>query len=146
MTSGRGAYLNPKADGKPSTLGLRIRAIRVAWGWTQGTLAKVLGSSQSIISEWEKDISKPSGATLTALAKLVDLPVAALENGRGFRMGKYQLIDTKRELMLLPVSMPDHMLTGSFSRKSYFMSYMFSIHIFNFYVAVFPITIRIAIV
>lgn len=86
MTSGRGAYLNPQVAGKPSTLGLRIRAIRLAWGWTQGTLAKVLGSSQSIISEWEKDISKPSGATLTALAKLVDLPVKALETGRGFRI------------------------------------------------------------
>ena len=86
MTSGRGAYLNPQQDGKPSTLGQRIRAIRVAWGWTQTTLAKALGSRQNVVSEWEKDISKPSGATLTALAKLVDLPVKALETGRGFRI------------------------------------------------------------
>lgn len=86
MTSGRGAYLNPKLDGKPSTLGLRIRAIRVAWGWTQTTLAEALGSRQNVVSEWEKDISKPSGATLTALAKLVDLPAKALETGRGFRI------------------------------------------------------------
>ena len=88
MTSGRGAYGNSKLEGKPSTLGQRIRAIRLAWGWTQITLAKALGSSQSIISEWEKDISKPSGATLTALAKLVDLPVKTLETGRGFRISE----------------------------------------------------------
>jgi transcriptional regulator with XRE-family HTH domain len=58
----------------------------MAWGWTQISLAKALGSSQSIISEWEKDISRPSGASLAALAKLFDLPVKALETGKGFRI------------------------------------------------------------
>lgn len=86
MTSGRGAYQNLKSEGKPTTLGQRIRAVRLAWGWTQIALSKALGSGQSLISEWEKDISRPSGATLTALAKLVDLPVKALETGRGFRI------------------------------------------------------------
>jgi len=45
-----------------------------------------LGSSQSIVSEWEKDISKPSGASLTALSKLFGLSVGALETGRGFKV------------------------------------------------------------
>lgn len=86
MTSGRGAYGNSKPGDQPSTLGRRIRAIRIAWGWTQATLAKALGSSQSIVSEWEKDISKPSGASLLALANLFGLSVNALETGRGFKV------------------------------------------------------------
>jgi len=86
MTSGRGAYGNPKPGDQPSTLGQRIRAVRLAWGWTQAALAKALGSSQSIVSEWEKDISKPSGASLTALSKLFGLSVGALETGRGFKV------------------------------------------------------------
>lgn len=86
MTSGRGAYGNPKPGDQPSTLGQRIRAVRLAWGWTQAALAKALGSSQSIVSEWEKDISKPSGAPLLALANLFGLSVNALETGRGFKV------------------------------------------------------------
>ena len=84
MTSGRGAYQAKKPLGPLASLGQRIRAVRIAWGWTQGTLAKVLGSAQSLISEWEKDISKPSGASLTALARLFHSTTAALSTGKGF--------------------------------------------------------------
>ena len=86
MTSGRGAYQSKKPVGPLASLGQRIRAVRIAWGWTQGTLAKALGSAQSLISEWEKDISKPSGASLTALAKLFHNPTAALSTGKGFKI------------------------------------------------------------
>jgi len=86
MTSGRGAYGNSIPGDQPSSLGQRIRVVRVAWGWTQAALAKALGSSQSIVSEWEKDISKPSGAPLLALANLFGLSVNALETGRGFKV------------------------------------------------------------
>src|SRR6516164_663037 len=86
MTSGRGAYQAKKKAGSLATLGQRIRAVRLAWGWTQAALAKALGSGQSVVSEWEKDISKPSGATLQALGKLFHLSAAALETGRGFKI------------------------------------------------------------
>jgi transcriptional regulator with XRE-family HTH domain len=86
MTSGRGAYQSKKPTGSLSSLGQRIRAVRIAWGWTQGTLAKALGSAQSLVSEWEKDISKPSGASLTALATLFRLSVPALRTGKGFKI------------------------------------------------------------
>ena len=68
MTTGRGAYQAKKPTGPLASLGQRIRAVRITWGWTQGTLAKALGSVQSLVSEWEKDVSRPSGASLTALA------------------------------------------------------------------------------
>jgi len=86
MTSGRGAYQSKTPAGPLTSLGQRIRAVRIAWGWTQGTLAKALGSAQSLISEWEKDISRPSGASLTALARLFHLSVPALETGKGFKV------------------------------------------------------------
>lgn len=86
MTSGRGAYRAKKPQGPLATLGQRIRAVRIAWGWTQGNLAKALGSGQSLISEWEKDISRPSGASLTALAKLFHNTTSALSTGRGFKI------------------------------------------------------------
>jgi len=86
MTSERGAYQAKKPQGPLATLGQRIRAVRIAWGWTQGTLAKALGSAQSLISEWEKDISRPSGASLTALARLFHNTTSALSTGRGFKI------------------------------------------------------------
>ena len=86
MTSGRGAYQAKKPLGTLASLGQRIRAVRITWGWTQGTLAKALGSAQSLISEWEKDISKPSGASLTALARLFHSTTRALSTGKGFNI------------------------------------------------------------
>ena len=86
MTSGRGAYQAKKPTGALASLGQRIRAVRITWGWTQGTLAKALGSAQSLVSEWEKDVSRPSGASLTALAKLFQTTAAALSTGKGFKI------------------------------------------------------------
>lgn len=86
MTFGRGAYQSKKPVGPLTSLGQRIRAIRISWGWTQGNLAKALGSAQSLVSEWEKDISKPSGASLTALARMFHLSVSALNTGTGFKI------------------------------------------------------------
>ena len=86
MTSGRGAYPSLKPKGIPASLGERIRLIRIAWGWTQVTLAKALGSAQNVISDWEKDVSRPTGPSLTALAKLFALSIQALETGVGFEI------------------------------------------------------------
>lgn len=88
MTSGRGAYQTKKPVGPLTSLGQRIRAVRIAWGWTQGTLAKALGSAQSLVSEWEKDISRPSGASLTALAKLFHTTAPTLSTGKGFKISE----------------------------------------------------------
>jgi len=86
MTTGRGAYQAKKPTGPLGSLGQRIRAVRITWGWTQGTLAKALGSAQSLVSEWEKDVSRPSGASLTALAKLFQTTASALSTGKGFKI------------------------------------------------------------
>lgn len=86
MTSGHVAPKQKTKSSQPSTLGQRIRAVRRAWGWTQTTLAEALGSAQSMVSEWEKDVSRPSGAALISISRLFRLPVEALDTGKEFTL------------------------------------------------------------
>jgi DNA-binding transcriptional regulator YiaG len=80
----RGAYGTKKALTSPKTLGERLRCIRTAWGWSQSRLAETLGSNQRLISHWERDIAKPSGAAMTAIANLVGMTAEALLTGKDF--------------------------------------------------------------
>lgn len=80
----RGAYGTKKALTGPKSFGERLRCIRMAWGWTQGRLADALGSNQRLISHWERDIAKPSGAAMMAISNLVGMTTEALLTGKGF--------------------------------------------------------------
>ena len=82
----RGAYKAKSLLGPPTSLGERIRRIRLAWGWTQINLAQALHADQQIISDWERNRSKPSGASLGALAGLLRISPEALETGKGFQI------------------------------------------------------------
>lgn len=84
MTSARVLGQSRKAHPAPTTLGQRIRVVRISWGWTQVALAETLGSSQSLISEWEKNVSRPSAAALKAIARLFHLSADALVTGEKF--------------------------------------------------------------
>jgi len=80
----RGAYGTKSAQTSPQTFGERLRRTRLAWGWSQGRLAEALGSNQRLVSHWERDIAKPSGAALTAIASLLGMSTEALLTGDGF--------------------------------------------------------------
>ena len=80
----RGAYGTKTAQASPKTYGERLRRIRLAWGWSQGRLAETLGSNQRLVSHWERDIAKPSGAALTAISSLLGISTGALLTGEGF--------------------------------------------------------------
>ena len=67
-----------------STLGKRIKAVRLAWDWAQEELAELLRVDQASISFWERDKIKPSGAAMIALAALFRTTVDALESGENF--------------------------------------------------------------
>lgn len=67
-----------------ATLGSRIRSVRRAWGWTQGDLARALGTDQQVVSYWERDKSQPSRGFLKLLADLFRTPEAVLMHGRSF--------------------------------------------------------------
>ena len=80
----RGAYGTKTAQTSPNTFGERLRRIRIAWGWSQGRLAETLGSNQRLVSHWERDIAKPSGAALTVISSLLGISTEALLTGEGF--------------------------------------------------------------
>ena len=81
----RGAYGAKDAKtASPKSFGERLRRIRMAWGWSQGRFAEGLGSNQRLVSHWERDIAKPSGAAMTAIANLVGMTTEALLTGKDF--------------------------------------------------------------
>lgn len=74
------------SDSQPAlnTLGERIKAVRMAWAWSQEEMAETLRVDQASISFWERDKIKPSGSALVALAALFRTSLEALEHGKGF--------------------------------------------------------------
>ena len=69
-----------------STLGERIKAIRVSWRWSQEEMANALLVDQASISFWERDKIRPSGSAMIALASLFRASTGSLEGGTGFRI------------------------------------------------------------
>jgi DNA-binding transcriptional regulator YiaG len=52
--------------------GVRIKSLRQHLGLTQAEMAARLGTRQQTISEWEKDIYRPRGASVTLLSIVAD--------------------------------------------------------------------------
>lgn len=68
----------------PTTIGRRLRSLRLAKGWTQKDLAERLNVTQGAVSTWERDRRAPDYETLMTLAGLLNVPASALlaaENG-----------------------------------------------------------------
>lgn len=105
---GRGAYGKAYVRSLPKTLGERVRQIRLAWGWTQGQLAKAVHSKQNVVSSWENDSTQPSGAALGYLASLFRLTPEALETGKGFTITAPPIGEgeTQSQTPLLVVRLP----------------------------------------
>lgn len=80
----RGAYGTKTAQTSPRTFGDRLRRVRMAWGWSQGRFAETLGSNQRLVSHWERNKAKPSGAALNVISSLLGISTEALLTGEGF--------------------------------------------------------------
>ena len=102
----RGAYGKEDLRHLPKTLGERVRQIRLAWGWTQGQLAKAVHSKQNAISKWEKGAVQPSGAALGSLAALFRLTPEALVTGKGFTITAPPIGDGETQSPPLLVRLP----------------------------------------
>jgi len=57
----------------------KLAHFRVSRGMTQGELAKCLGTSQRIVSNWEVGKYPPSGESLTKLAELYGVPESRIK-------------------------------------------------------------------
>lgn len=72
----------PAPQPTPTVLGQRLRAARVAKGWTQAQLGELLlgvddpNTVAPRISRYERGMHKPDLATIEKLAELLDLPAA----------------------------------------------------------------------
>ena len=82
--SNRGAYGTRTPKVHPQTLGQRLRHVRILWGWSQERFADAIGTNQRLLSHWERDKAKPSGAALTSLSVLLGNTPEALLTGEGF--------------------------------------------------------------
>ncbi|HHA2378392.1 MULTISPECIES: helix-turn-helix transcriptional regulator [Stenotrophomonas] len=72
----------PAPQPTPTALGHRLRAARVAKGWTQAQLGEMLmgvddsNTTAPRISRYERGMHKPDLETIEKLAELLDLPAA----------------------------------------------------------------------
>ncbi|HHA2584078.1 MULTISPECIES: helix-turn-helix domain-containing protein [Stenotrophomonas] len=75
-------YRMPAPQPTPTALGHRLRAARVAKGWTQAQLGEMLmgvddsNTTAPRISRYERGMHKPDLETIEKLAELLDLPAA----------------------------------------------------------------------
>lgn len=60
----------------------RIRQLRRHLGLTQAEMAARLGTRQQTISEWEKDLYRPRGASATLLSIVADSAGFVWDDGR----------------------------------------------------------------
>jgi transcriptional regulator with XRE-family HTH domain len=77
---------NSDAPLSTTSLGDRIKAVRLTWRWSQEEMAEALRVDQASISFWERDKIKPSGSAIVALASLFRTSTDALEGGLGFKV------------------------------------------------------------
>jgi len=116
MRTGRGSYGKKPQD--PSTLGQRIRAVRLSWGWTLEELGAAVHYSRNAVWHWEKGIQTPGDPALGVVADLFGLTKEALITGVGFRvtdpprqMGSLLLAENyAADLVVLPQNDGGHLI------------------------------------
>ena len=69
---------------KKETVGDRIKAVRLAWGWSQSKMAGALRCDQASISFWECG-RQPAGTAITAISALFGCSAEALLTGKRFK-------------------------------------------------------------
>ena len=60
------------AEPKPQWDAAKVKALRFYMGLTQQMFARRLGVRQQTVSEWEKGIYRPRGATVTLLTMIAE--------------------------------------------------------------------------
>ncbi|HVV50977.1 MAG TPA: XRE family transcriptional regulator [Solirubrobacterales bacterium] len=80
-TAGQGAHEADDDAANRIELGANIRSLRTDAEMTINTLAQGAGVSPSLVSQVERGVAEPSLASLRRIAKVLDVPVAALFGG-----------------------------------------------------------------
>lgn len=90
-------------DGRQSSdreadIGMRIRTLRRARGWTQERLAEICGVTRSAIAQWESGRAGQQAHNLAALADALSVSIDTLRYG-GRLVNDPQLGDDERSLL-----------------------------------------------
>ena len=83
---GRGAYNRRTVPPQPTSLGERIRAWRLGFGYSQKSLAVAVGVGQSTVAMWERDEHLPAGPAMKQLVRVLGVSEHALVTGDGFKV------------------------------------------------------------
>jgi len=84
MLKRRGCY--GEIPQNPATLGQRIRAVRMSWGWTLKQLGLAIHYKENAVWHWEKGTQTPGDPALGAVADIFGLTMESLRTGEGFRV------------------------------------------------------------
>lgn len=79
----RGPYESDSSSEVPRTLGARMKMLRIQRGLTQAEMSQALNTDQTVISLWERNKVRPSGAALAGVASFFGVDVLALDTGEG---------------------------------------------------------------
>ena len=66
---------------KVTRLGIRIKRLREAKGWSQSDLSRAAGLAHGLVSRLEDSIGNPSLKTLAAIAKALEVSLSELVDG-----------------------------------------------------------------
>lgn len=77
-------HLTSPLPSAPRSLAERLKWLRKQRGLTQVELAADLGCEQAVVSSWEVGRTKPSAASMMAVAKYFKISLRALETGEAF--------------------------------------------------------------
>jgi len=80
----RGPYSSGASSEAPTQFHERLRWLRKQRGLTQVEMAEFLGCEQTMISSWESGRTRPTAATLEALARFHGLSSKVIDSGDGF--------------------------------------------------------------
>jgi len=83
-TAKRGPYSSGPSSESPVHFHERLRWLRKQRGLTQVEMAEALGCEQTMISSWESGRTRPTAATLEALARFHGLTSKVIDSGDGF--------------------------------------------------------------
>lgn len=68
-------------DSPVTTLGARLRNMRIQADWTEREMARFVGTRANRISSWESDLQEPSLSALQSVAQVFGITVAKLLDG-----------------------------------------------------------------
>lgn len=85
-----------------STLGTRIKVMRLSRGLNQIDLAKLVGVSRSTVTMWETDQRRPGIEMLDALADVFNVPLSAILKDEKQQQEDDELYELREELRRNP--------------------------------------------